>query len=93
VHHFNGAFVNNIPLVKKTGVRLVAGAGFMWLQDNNFRHQEVMLGLERVFKLGARRRLKIGLFGVAADGNYSQPDFTYKVSLDVIDTWKKDWSF
>lgn len=93
VHHFNGAFINNIPLVKKTGVRLVAGAGFMWLQENGFRHQEVMLGLERVFKLGARRRLKIGLFGVAADGNYSQPRYTYKVSIDVIDTWKKDWSF
>ncbi|MFK7950215.1 MAG: DUF5686 and carboxypeptidase regulatory-like domain-containing protein [Saprospiraceae bacterium] len=93
VHHFNGAFVNNIPLVKKTGVRLVAGAGFMWLQENNFRHQEVMLGLERVFKLGARRRLKVGLFGVAADGNHTKPDVTYKVSIDVIDTWKKDWSF
>ena len=93
VHHFNGAFVNNIPLVKKTGVRLVAGAGFMWLQENGFRHQEVMLGLERVFKLGARRRLKIGFFGVAADGNYSQPNYTYKISIDVIDTWKKDWSF
>lgn len=93
VHHFNGALVNNIPLVKKTGVRLVAGAGFLWTQENNLRHQEVMAGLERVFKLGARRRLKVGLFGVVSDSNFGKPDVTYKVSLDVIDTWKKDWSF
>lgn len=93
VHHFNGAFINNIPLIKKTGLRLVAGAGFMWLKDDNFRHQEVTVGLERVFKLGARRRLKVGLFGVAADGNRSQPDIAYKISFDIIDTWKKDWSF
>ncbi len=93
VHHFNGAFVNNIPLIKKTGVRLVAGGGFLWIQENNFRHQELMVGLERVFKLGARRRLKIGVFGVTSDGNYTQTDFGYKVSIDVIDTWKKDWSF
>jgi len=93
VHHFNGAFINNIPLLKKTGVRLVAGGGFLWIKENNFRHQEIMVGLERVFKLGARRRLKVGLFGVAADGNYSKPDVTYKISFDLIDTWKKDWSF
>lgn len=93
VHHFNGAFINNIPLLKKTGVRLVAGGGFLWIKENNFRHQEVMVGLERVFKLGARRRLKVGLFGVAADGNHTKPDLVYKISLDVIDTWKKDWSF
>jgi hypothetical protein len=93
VHHFNGAFINNIPLLKKTGVRLVAGGGFLWIKENNFRHQEVMVGLERVFKLGARRRLKVGLFSVAADGNHTKPDLVYKISLDVIDTWKKDWSF
>jgi hypothetical protein len=93
VHHFNGAFVNNIPLIKKTGVRLVAGGGFLWIKETNFRHQEIMVGLERVFKLGARRRLKIGLFGIAADGNHTKPDVGYKISIDVIDTWKKDWSF
>ncbi len=93
VHHFNGALVNNIPLVKKTGVRLVAGGGYMWLKDGNFQHYEALLGIERVFKLGARRRLKIGLFGAYGDGNYRQPGVEYKISIDVIDTWKKDWSF
>lgn len=93
VHHFNGALVNNIPLIKKTGVRLVVGGGFLWIQENNFLHQEVTVGLERVFKLGARRRLKVGLFGVVADGNHTKPDVGYKISIDVIDTWKKDWSF
>jgi hypothetical protein len=93
VHHFNGALINNIPLVKKLGVRLVAGGGYMWMKDNNFQHYEAMLGLERVFKLGARRRLKVGLFGAYGDGNYRPSGFEYKISIDVIDTWKKDWSF
>jgi len=41
IHHFNGAIINNIPLLKKTRIRTVIGGGFLWMQDNNFRHEEV----------------------------------------------------
>lgn len=93
IHHFNGALINNIPLLKKTNIRMVAGGGFMWVKQNNYRHEELFLGFERVFKLGPRRRMRIGLYGVAANGNAAVADMSYKVSFDIIDTWKKDWSF
>jgi hypothetical protein len=93
IHHFNGALVNNLPLIKKTGIRLVAGAGLMLLPSENFRYQEVFAGVERVFKLGARRRLRLGVYGVAAESNRSKADANFKISFDIIDTWKKDWSF
>ncbi len=93
IHHFNGALVNNIPLVKKTGVRTVAGGGLLYLRENNFRYQEVFAGLERVFKIGARRRLRVGVYGVLADDSVGAPSMDYKVSFDLIDIWKKDWRF
>lgn len=94
IHHFNGALINNIPLLKKTRIRTVIGGGFLYVKENNFRHEEVFLGLERVFKLGARRRLRLGFYGVLANSNISQKtDANWKVSIDVIDTWKRDWSF
>lgn len=93
IHHFNGALINNIPLLKKTKIKAVAGGGFLWLKDKNFRHQEIFVGLERVFKLGARRRLRVGVFGVAADSSNGKPDTSFKISFDLIDTWKRDWSF
>jgi hypothetical protein len=93
IHHFNGALVNNIPLIKKTNVRFVVGGGLMYIQENNLRHEEVFAGIERVFKLGARRRMRIGLYGVLANSNYASPNTEYKISFDIIDTWKKDWSF
>ena len=93
IHHFNGALVNNIPLIKKTNVRFVVGGGLMYIQENNLRHEEVFAGVERVFKLGARRRMRIGLYGVVANSNYAPPHTEYKISFDIIDTWKKDWSF
>lgn len=93
IHHFNGAIINNIPLVKKLKLRTVGGIGAMWIRESNFRHEEVFAGIERIFKIGARRRLKIGLYGVLAQSNYFAPKSDWKISFDVIDTWKRDWSY
>ncbi len=93
IHHFNGALINHIPLIKKTKIRTVAGAGLMWIKESNYRHEEIFGGIERVFKLGARRRLRIGVFGVLSQSNYSPPNTDFKISFDLIDTWKRDWSY
>jgi hypothetical protein len=93
MHHFNGAMINNIPLVKLLKLRTVAGAGFMWVKENNFRHEEIFGGIERVFKLGARRRLKLGFYGVLSQSNYAPARADWKISFDLIDTWKRDWSY
>lgn len=93
IHHFNGALVNNVPLVKKLRLRMVAGAGFLYVKESNYRYEELFLGTERVFKLGARRRLKVGLYGVLAKSNQTNVNTDFKISFDLIDTWKRDWSF
>ncbi len=93
IHHFNGAIVNNIPLLKKTRIRAVTGGGFLYLQDRNFRYQELFAGVERIFKLGARRRVRLGVYAVAADANDARPTTSFKVSFDLIDIWKKNWNF
>ena len=92
IHHFNGALINNIPLIKKLKVRVAAGGGILYVKKDNYRHQEVFAGIERVLKIGARRRLRLGLFGVLADSNQTKTTAGWKISLDIIDTWKKDWS-
>ena len=93
IHHFNGALVNNIPLIKKTRIGVVAGGGFLYESENNYRHQELFAGLERVFKLGPRRRMRLGVYGVIGESNFTPIQTDYKFSIDIIDTWKRDWSF
>ena len=93
IHHFNGALINNIPLIKKTRISLVAGAGAMWLRENNFNYAEIFGGVERIFKLGARRRLRLGVYGVVAKSNQAPILPSFKISFDIIDTWKKEWSY
>lgn len=93
IHHFNGAIINNVPLLKKTRIQVVAGGGFLWVDDDNYNYQELFTGVERTFKLGVRRRLRVGLFGVVANSSIGSFTPSYKISLDVIDTWKQNWSF
>ena len=93
IHHFNGAIINNIPLLRKTRIRTLAGAGLLYLPSTNYRYQEVFVGLERVFKIGARRRLRLGGYAVLGDGTGTAPVTSFKVSFDIIDLWKRDWSF
>ena len=93
IHHFNGALINNIPLIKLLRLRAVAGAGVLWTEDDNYRHEEIFAGVERIFKIGVRRRLRIGVFGVLANSNHTGINTGFKVSFDIIDTWKKDWSY
>jgi hypothetical protein len=92
IHHFNGAVMNNIPLVKKLKLRVAAGGGVLFIKESNFRQQELFAGVERIFKIGARRRIRLGIFGVVGDSNFAKPKTGIKFSLDIIDTWKKDWS-
>lgn len=93
IHHFNGALINNVPLLKKTRIMAVAGGGMLLVSQPEYRYAELFAGIERSFKLGARRRLKIGLYGVLAESNQSRTRPTYKISFDIIDTWKRNWSF
>ncbi|MEM6771098.1 MAG: DUF5686 family protein, partial [Bacteroidota bacterium] len=93
IHHFNGALVNNIPLLRKSRIKTIAGGGFLYLPEENYRYQEIFVGLERVFKIGARRRLRLGGYAVWGDANDGRGRTSFKISFDLIDLWKRDWNF
>lgn len=93
IHHFNGAIVSLLPLVKKLRIDLVGGTGLLWTRQNNYRYEELFAGIERIFKLGARRRLRVGVYGVVAESNFTGPRGSPKISFDLIDNWKDEWSF
>ena len=93
IHHFNGAIINNIPLLKKTRLMMVVGTGGLVVGASDYRYAEVFAGVERTFRLGVRRRLKIGAYGVVGESNQVRTQPGFKISFDVIDTWKKNWSF
>ena len=92
-HNFNGAIVNNIPLVKLLQIRTVVGGAFLWVKEYDIKFAELYGGIERIFKIGPRRRLKIGAFGVVGESNFTKPKATIKFTIDIIDTWQNSWNY
>lgn len=92
IHHFNGALLNKIPFMKKTGIKEVVGCGFLYLPEhNNYFYSELYFGIERTFKI-ARQRLRIGSYMIFSFSNtqFQLPDpsqaknVQFKFSFDVM---------
>ena len=92
IHHFNGAIVNKIPFMKKTGIQALVGGGFLFLPEhNNYFYTEAYMGLERTFKF-LRRRLRVGTYLIFswANNKFELPvdqkpnPVQFKVSFDLM---------
>jgi hypothetical protein len=92
VHHDNGAILNKIPFMKKTGIGLVIGGGALYIPEFNWQHFEILAGLERNFKF-SKRRLRIGIYGVLSDGNKIGPTPSWKISFAVLNNRNLKWNF
>lgn len=92
IHHFNGALINKIPFMKKTRISTVVGGGYLWVPEHDWVHYEVYGGLERVFTF-AKRRLRIGVYGVFSDGNHIQANGTFKISFAILDERSMKFTF
>lgn len=92
IHHDNGSIINKIPFMKKTGIGLVVGFGALYVAQYNWKHYEVLGGIERNFKF-SKRRLRIGLYAVFSDGNHITPRWTGKISFAVLDDRNMKFNF
>lgn len=94
LHRFNGFFLRKIPLVKKLGLLEVAGAGALWIDDQNFTHYEVYGGLEKPININAwKLRFKIGAYYVVSYGNYFPFQQSIKFGIDFFDPFTSSWGY
>ena len=92
IHHFNGAIMNKIPFMKKTGIQALIGGGSLYLPEHNdYFYMEAYTGIERTFKF-ARRRLRIGAYVIFSWANHSlslpkdqkPKNVQFKISFDIM---------
>lgn len=92
IHHFNGAITDKIPLINKTKIELVAGGGFLYIQDLNYRHLEFYVGLERKIKI-KKQLFKVSVFYVLKENNAPSVQFNFKLGLDFFNSFNNTWSY
>lgn len=94
VHEFNGAFINKIPLLKKIGLREIAGAGFLIAPERNLRYVEAFVGIEKVFKwpLNPMQKFKLGIYAVTSWANQFQNPIQFKIGFTTWDIMNNRWN-
>jgi len=92
IHHFEGSIIDKVPLLSRLKLGLVAGGGALFMQESSFRHAEMFGGIERVFRI-RRQLFRIGVFAVTADNNLSKADVSFKVGINMYNSFSKKWDY
>lgn len=92
IHHFNGLVLNKIPLINKLKITEAAGIASLYLKDEQFLHQELYVGLERVVRI-KKQLFRFGIFACTADNNFEAAKLNYKVGVSFFNTYSKRWSY
>jgi len=92
IHHFEGSIMNKIPVLSKLRISPAAGAGFIMMQENSFRHIEMFAGLERIIRI-RKELFRVGVFAVTADNNLSKATFTWKIGISTSNVFSKKWDY
>jgi hypothetical protein len=92
VHHFNGAFMNLIPLINKLGVHTVVGASGLYIKDSGYQYGEWFVGAERNFK-ASRARWRLGIYYVDAASNFGRIQPRIKFAVNRYSLRDNSWGY
>lgn len=90
LHHFNGALVNKIPLLKKLNILEVAGGGILFVPERKLNYMEAYIGIEKIIRIW-RERFKIGFYAVGSLANKYNNPYQIKFGLNQFNKRTNSW--
>ncbi len=91
MHHFDGWFLNKIPVLRKLKLGTAIGAAFLAIPNENVYHLESFVGLERKVKLWDTPT-RFGIYYML-EPQSATPGFKFKLGVDIKDTFRDRWNF
>ncbi len=92
IHHFEGTLLNKVPLINRLGLGIAAGTGTLLIPDENFSHFEMFAGLERNIRI-KNELFRLGIYAVTADNSIDDAKFTYKIGIDIFNSFMNKWNY
>ncbi len=90
LHHFNGAVINKIPVLKKLNILEVAGGGILFVPERKLNYIEGYIGIEKIIRIW-RERFKIGFYAVGSLANKYNNPYQFKIGLDQFNKRTNSW--
>lgn len=92
IHHFDGIFLNKLPLLRHLKLELAGGANTLLIRDLHFAHAEVFAGIERKFYI-FQENTRLGLYAVTADNSLTSAKFRIKIGVSLYDSYNRQWDY
>ncbi len=92
IHHFNGFFLNKIPLINKLKLEETIGGGFLGIPDASFAQVEFFAGLERKIRI-KKTIFKIGYYACMQGNSIDKSALRYKIGINFYDPFRDKWTY
>ena len=92
IHHFDGAILNKVPLIRYLKLELAAGAGTLIIRDLDLAHFEMFAGIERKVTI-FRELFRFGVYGVTADNTLEKAKFRFKIGVSIYNSYSREWGY
>lgn len=92
-HDFQGSLIDQIPLLKLLPIQVSAGAGTLYIRDQNLLHNEIFAGINVPLRI-KRQRFKIGAFYATSYTNNEQAVSSgFKFGVSFYNNVKRQWEY
>ncbi len=92
IHHFDGFFLDKIPLINKLQMEVLAGAGTLIIPEDNLYHGEIYLGLGKKFKIWGET-MQIAVYTLSSDSTIDVGRLEYKVGVNFYNAFAREWLY
>ncbi len=92
IHHFQGAFLERIPLVNRLNLEAAIGGSAVLIPSLSLKHIETFVGVERVFHI-SNQLLKWGVYRVFTPGQSMGSGYQWKVGINAYESYLGRWLY
>ncbi len=92
IHHFDGFFLDKVPLIRHLQMELLAGGGTLIIPQDDLYHAEIYLGLGKKFKIWGET-LQIAVYALSSDSSLDVARLDYKVGINFYNAFAREWLY
>lgn len=92
IHHFNGFFLNKVPLINKLKLQETVGGNLLVIPDAGFAQAELYVGIEKQIRI-RKQIFKVGIYAVTADSSFDKSNLNFKIGVNFYDPFYNKWNY